>query len=696
MSDSGLKTTPRNWVGMALMMLVSGAGGCASDGGNIEIDPTGYDGITETSVPLLSAPCVIDTVNTKMTLSVGTAETLYVTLRTADGKMVAGGSTAGGGECAVPTTYKLVIAEDPAHVGQEKVFLDYVNGTFALGATVANVVTPGVTVALGAGSTLTVRGSSGVDKIYLGSSYTTGNNPVLSHSWLNVNGDTSPDVRFDGVTDVKVSTGPGADIISADGGNGMTGVLQLDSTINFSGYGGADSDTLTGGKGTNLLDGGDGDDLFPQAALSYGQDVIVGGKGTDTVDYSLRAASVKVTVCSVCVQSDPCTCVATETACEGTAGTAKTSCLATDTMQLATCQGNADTAQTACMTGTGGCADQEQACEMACNGDATCEGLCQTDTTCSDSCDSAHTGAYATCASNKSSADASCNSVYSSSVSACQATQTSCQTTCSQITCSACKADDGDVAHSEGDTVNDDVEIVLGSKADDTINASRALCSNQAATPVVKCTLKGNDGNDTIIGSPYADAIDAGKGDDLIQPGLGDDTIVGGDGNDTISYAERANAVKVSLTATSLWVSGQNGETGEMDTIAADVENLTGGAGADSLRGNAGNNIIHGGGGNDIIEGLAGNDALYGEAGADTIYGGAGNDLLVGGAGADIFYGGDGDDLLDTTDSPAAADTISCDGANDSAGTGGMAPGTTDTLVKDSSDITNANCELLQ
>lgn len=718
MSDSGIKTTPRNWVGMALMALVSGC----SDSTDIQIDPTGYDGITETAVPLLSNPCVIDTAGTKMTMSVQAGETLYVTLRTADGKVVAGGSTSSGGECAVPPTYKLFINEDSGHAGTEKVFLDYVNGTFALGATVANVVTPGITVALGAGSTLTVRGSAGVDKVYLGSSYTTsGQTTTLAHSWLNVNGDTSPDVRFDGITDVKVSTGPGADIITADGGNGMTGVTPLDATITFSAFGGADNDTLTGGKGASSLDGGDGDDLFLQSATTFGADVITGGKGTDTVDYSTRTASVKVTVCTTCVMSDPCMCIATESTCEMTAGTTKTSCLGTATSQHTTCIGNATSAHTTC-TGSASsthascvqtASDNEQTCEAACTvGDQTCIDACTaqqtTDVGNCDSaqtqavaaCDATQTSSNATCDMTQTSSNATCNGTYTSSVSSCQQTQTSCQATCSQVPCSACVQDDGDVAHSEGDTVNDDVEVVLGSKADDTINASHAVCSNGAATPVVKCTLKGNDGNDTIIGSAFADAIDGGKGDDYIQPGLGDDTIVGGDGNDTVSYSERSNAVKVSLTAANLWGGGpQNGEVGEADSIAADVENLTGGAGADFLRGSAGNNIIHGGAGNDVIEGLGGNDALYGEAGADTLFGGAGNDLLVGGAGADIFYGGDGDDLLDTTDSPATADTIFCDGQNDQANTvAASAPGTTDTLVKDSSDMTTGTsaCEIIQ
>jgi Ca2+-binding RTX toxin-like protein len=171
--------------------------------------------------------------------------------------------------------------------------------------------------------------------------------------------------------------------------------------------------------------------------------------------------------------------------------------------------------------------------------------------------------------------------------------------------------------------------------------------------------------------------------------------MVGGAGIDTVSYADRSVQVKVSLTAASLWAVGQNGQSGENDSIAADIENLTGGSGNDFLRGSSSANIIHGGLGNDVIEGAAGNDALYGDGGNDSLYGGTGNDMLVGGAGTDVLVGGDGDDFIDSTDGPAAADTtIECDGVNDSSNTAGTSSGTADALVKDGSDTGAAHCEL--
>jgi len=669
--------------GLALALLVAG---CSGGKDTWTIDPDGYDGLGEETFGLLADPCTINAGTSTMTLQVRGGETLYLSLRAADGMVVADGQTGGAAECAVPSTYKINVTEDGAHTGVEKVFLDYINGPFALGATVAQVATPGVTLALGAGSSLTVRGSSGVDKIYLGSTYTAS---VLTHSWVNVNGDTSPDVRFDGITDVKVSTGVGADIISADGGNGTTGV-SLDSTITFSAYGGPDADVLTGGKGPSTLDGGDGDDKFVQTA-TIGADNIVGGKGVDTVDYSARLTSVNVTVCTTCV-ADPCGCVATDTTCRGTADTAQTTCNTAAATALTTCNTAAATALTTCNT----TADTNQAtCTAACTvGDTVCTDACDaTHTSDLAACTAADTAALATCTATDTAAVATCTTNHTAGYATCDATELTCQAGCGTAACAVCIADDGAV--SEGDTVNDDVEIVLGGKANDTISAFWAVCSDAATVPTIKCTLKGNEGDDTLVGSSHPDLIDGGAGNDTLQGGLGDDTLIGGAGIDTVSYADRSNPVKVSLDATKLWVALQNGEAGENDSIAADIENLTGGSGNDLLRGNSGANIIRGGAGNDTIEGGAGNDALYGEAGNDLLYGGAGNDMLVGGAGADTLVGGDGDDLIDAVDGPAAADTaIDCDGVNDSAGTAGTAAGTADGLVKDSSDVGATHCEL--
>ena len=76
------------------------------------------------------------------------------------------------------------------------------------------------------------------------------------------------------------------------------------------------------------------------------------------------------------------------------------------------------------------------------------------------------------------------------------------------------------------------------------------------------------------------------------------DNVYGGDGPDTVSYAERLNPVTVTLDGV-----GNDGEAGENDFVASDVENITGGSKNDTLIGNDKANKLLGGSGNDTLNG---------------------------------------------------------------------------------------------
>ena len=142
-----------------------------------------------------------------------------------------------------------------------------------------------------------------------------------------------------------------------------------------------------------------------------------------------------------------------------------------------------------------------------------------------------------------------------------------------------------------------EIETVIGTQYDDTINASDS--SNGQ-------TLDGQEGDDTISGGRGSDTISGGDGNDTISGGVGSDTIHGGDGDDIIN--------------------GGNNK----DTIHGDDGNdtLYGGNSIDNLFGDAGDDTLYGGGNV---------DALYGGSGDDTIDGGTSDDTLTGGAGADTF-----------------------------------------------------------
>jgi Ca2+-binding RTX toxin-like protein len=100
------------------------------------------------------------------------------------------------------------------------------------------------------------------------------------------------------------------------------------------------------------------------------------------------------------------------------------------------------------------------------------------------------------------------------------------------------------------------------------------------------------------------------------------------------------------VTGTGTFTAGTNvaspndGESGELDDIGSDIENIIGGSADDVIDASHATLTAH------VLQGMAGNDTLTGSNLADTLYGGAGDDTLIGGAGADTLYGGDGNDSL--------------------------------------------------
>ena len=113
-------------------------------------------------------------------------------------------------------------------------------------------------------------------------------------------------------------------------------------------------------------------------------------------------------------------------------------------------------------------------------------------------------------------------------------------------------------------------------------------------------------GDDTLIGTPLNDILNALAGNDTISGLAGDDLLIGGGGND----------------------------------------NIKGALGDDRLRGNGGDDMLKGGGGNDNIKGNGGADVINGGGGADRLNGGGGNDTIAGKGGDDTLKGNGGADVF--------------------------------------------------
>lgn len=193
-----------------------------------------------------------------------------------------------------------------------------------------------------------------------------------------------------------------------------------------------------------------------------------------------------------------------------------------------------------------------------------------------------------------------------------------------------------------------------GTEHDDLVSIERALGGNGADT------LTGGSGADTLEGGRGDDTLSGAGGNDRLVGGAGTDQMLGGTGTDLASYQGHPDGVTASLNGVA-----DDGEPGEDDLIAADVEGLAGSGHADTLSGNLAPNALHGevlhprlplsygsgdviytNGGGDTVYARGGDDTVHGAGGADTVYAGYGDDTVNGGNQGDTLNGEAGDDTL--------------------------------------------------
>ncbi|NJO79360.1 MAG: DUF4347 domain-containing protein [Cyanobacteria bacterium RM1_2_2] len=128
-------------------------------------------------------------------------------------------------------------------------------------------------------------------------------------------------------------------------------------------------------------------------------------------------------------------------------------------------------------------------------------------------------------------------------------------------------------------------------------------------------TRRGNDGNNTIAGTPDSDRLFGRDGNDTLRGRACNDLLDGGRGDDRLFGGD-------------------------------DRDNLQGRQNNDQLNGGRGNDRLNGGLGRDRAKGGSGNDTAFGRRGADRLNGNGGNDRLDGGQGRDRVRGGNGDDVV--------------------------------------------------
>ncbi len=141
-------------------------------------------------------------------------------------------------------------------------------------------------------------------------------------------------------------------------------------------------------------------------------------------------------------------------------------------------------------------------------------------------------------------------------------------------------------------------------------------------------TINAKGGNDTVDAGDGDDFVDGGSGNDILKGGLGHDLLFGGDGTDRLNggdgndqidggagvdWAEFDGGAAVNVDLTAGTSSGQGN-----DTIFS-IENVLGSSFNDVIKGSAANNRLEGGNGNDTFIVTIGNDVVRGDSGIDLI-----------------------------------------------------------------------------
>ena len=146
--------------------------------------------------------------------------------------------------------------------------------------------------------------------------------------------------------------------------------------------------------------------------------------------------------------------------------------------------------------------------------------------------------------------------------------------------------------------------------------------------------LFGGEGNDQLFGGSGNDTLDGGSGNDTLDGGRGNDAMTGGVGDDMYifnstrdSTVETAGGGNDTVTAYVSITLAQNVEN--VILAGSSALNATGNAEINRLEGNDAANVLNGGSNDDFLFGGNGNDWLDGGSGNDQMEGGNGNDTYV-------------------------------------------------------------------
>jgi Ca2+-binding RTX toxin-like protein len=304
--------------------------------GPINFDPSGFEGLETTQFALLSNNCDPDSSTASVVVAQNEFAYLY---RRPDGQVVVNATTSTGSQCMFADTKPVAItAAETEGSANHKVLIDFLNNQFAAGSDSEDGITNiGITIDLGTTGTNQVmfRGTMNPDIFTLGTKSGT-SYLAFSSASSDPTANAYADISMVNVSDITVSTGPGDDVITGQGGLSHAALDALDQDISLTAFGGDGDDQITSGAGggaaVNSLNGNAGADIFAQVADSgnhYANDVIAGG--TDAVATVTRTNSSTSTGTTTDTSTSTSTATGTSTSTSTGTGTGTTNRTATGT-----------------------------------------------------------------------------------------------------------------------------------------------------------------------------------------------------------------------------------------------------------------------------------------------------------------------------------------------------------------------------